>query len=70
MGAWDFIMAIGDDWTDEDLFEALPPESYSIKVGFGVSKAKFNISSPQEVRRLLKKMIQCKMSQKPGEATG
>ncbi len=60
MGSWDFIMAIGDDWTDEDLFEALPPQSYSIKVGFGLSKAKFNITSPQGVRSLLKKMIQRK----------
>ena len=29
----DFIVAIGDDWTDEDLFRALPPTAYSVRVG-------------------------------------
>ena len=60
MGPWDFIMAVGDDWTDEALFEALPPEAYSIKVGFGLSKARFNMDSPQRVRGLLKEMIKIK----------
>ena len=31
---WDFILAIGDDWTDEDLFKVIPATGYSIKVGF------------------------------------
>ncbi|NIO19762.1 MAG: bifunctional alpha,alpha-trehalose-phosphate synthase (UDP-forming)/trehalose-phosphatase, partial [Candidatus Aenigmarchaeota archaeon] len=30
---WDFILAIGDDWTDEDTFAVLPESAYSIKVG-------------------------------------
>ena len=60
MGPWDFIMAVGDDWTDEALFEALPREAYSIKVGFGLSKARFNMDSPQRVRGLLKEMIKIK----------
>jgi trehalose 6-phosphate synthase/phosphatase len=50
---WDFIMAIGDDVTDEDLFAALPESAYSIKVGLGLSKAKYNIPSFHEVRALL-----------------
>ncbi len=60
MGPWDFIMAVGDDWTDEALFEVLPHEAYSIKVGFGLSKARFNMDSPQRVRGLLKEMIKIK----------
>ena len=28
-----FILAIGDDWTDEDLFRILPPEAHSVKIG-------------------------------------
>lgn len=51
---WDFIMVIGDDWTDEDTFAVLPDWAYSIKVGLGISKAKFCIKSPAEVRQLLK----------------
>ena len=62
-GPWDFVVAIGDDWTDEDLFEALPQEAYSIKVGFGLSKAKFNMDSPQRVRGLLKEMIKIKTAE-------
>jgi trehalose-phosphatase len=31
----DFILAIGDDTTDEDMFAALPPTAYRIKVGRG-----------------------------------
>jgi trehalose 6-phosphate synthase/phosphatase len=51
---WDFILAIGDDWTDEDLFEVLPDSAYSIKVGLSPSKAKFNLDSVKEVRVLIR----------------
>jgi len=54
---WDFIMSIGDDHTDEDIFEVLPGWAYSIKVGFGPSKARFNLRSYVEVRTLLKQMV-------------
>lgn len=53
---WDFILAIGDDWTDEDLFAVLPKYAYSIKVGFVPSKAKFNLSTVDDVRSLLSEL--------------
>ena len=54
---YDFIMAIGDDLTDEDTFKAMPPEnSYTVKVGGKTSAAKFSVRSYQEVRYLLKKL--------------
>jgi len=54
---YDFIMAIGDDLTDEDTFKAMPPEnSYTIKVGGKTSAAMFSLRSYQEVRDLLKKL--------------
>jgi trehalose 6-phosphate synthase/phosphatase len=52
--AYDFVLAIGDDWTDEDLFKVLPQEAYSIKVGYGTTNARFFLDSPQACRRLLK----------------
>jgi len=55
-GDYDFVLAVGDDWTDEDLFEAVPLYGYTIKVGFGVSRARFNVDSYREVRNLLKEM--------------
>lgn len=55
-GEFDFILAIGDDWTDEDLFKILPETAYSIKVGMTQSYARFNLNSHSEVIELLKKM--------------
>lgn len=54
---WDFILAIGDDLTDEDVFSVLPKEAYSIKVGLGPSKVKFNLSSIREVRNMLREFV-------------
>jgi trehalose 6-phosphate synthase/phosphatase len=54
---WDFILAIGDDWTDEDVFAVLPESAYSIKVGTFPSRAKFNLDSVKDVRSLLKDLV-------------
>jgi trehalose 6-phosphate synthase/phosphatase len=54
---WDFILAAGDDMTDEDIFRVLPATAWSIKVGFGASGARFCLGSPTQVRSLLKEMI-------------
>ena len=51
-----FILAAGDDWTDEDLFAVLPPSAYSIKVGLDVSRARFNVTSTREIRNLLTRL--------------
>ncbi len=53
---WDLIIAIGDDWTDEDIFEVLPEESYTIKIGHGVSKARFRLPTVKSAREFLKKL--------------
>jgi trehalose 6-phosphate synthase/phosphatase len=53
---WDFILAVGDDLTDEDLFRELPEHSFSIKVGLAPSRAKFRFRSQREVRPLLKSL--------------
>jgi trehalose 6-phosphate synthase/phosphatase len=53
----DFILAIGDDVTDEDLFKALPASAYSIKVGRGHTQAKYRLASPKSVVSLLKKLV-------------
>ncbi len=53
---WDFILAAGDDVTDEDLFSVLPDYAYSIKVRRGVSRARFDVESHKKLRELLKKI--------------
>ncbi len=54
---WDFILAIGDDWTDEDTFDVLPESAFSIKVGLGPSRARFNLDSVTNVRLLLEEVV-------------
>lgn len=55
---WDFIIAIGDDWTDEDMFGILPNYAYSIKVGLRPSVARYNLKSPDGVVSLLKELVE------------
>jgi trehalose 6-phosphate synthase/phosphatase len=53
---YDFVLAIGDDTTDEDTFRVLPPGGYSIKVGFGPSAARFRLNGVPDVLRLLESL--------------
>jgi trehalose 6-phosphate synthase/phosphatase len=55
----DFILAIGDDWTDEDLFAILPEDAYSIRVGVTSTRARFNLKNADEVIGLLQCLAQC-----------
>lgn len=52
----DFIIAFGDDHTDEDIFKALPPEAYTIKVGSNMSAARYYLKDFKDVRTFLKEM--------------
>jgi len=53
---WDFLLAAGDDYTDEEMFQALPDEAYSIKVGLSISNARFQVNTMNEIRLLLKEL--------------
>ncbi len=55
--AWGFILAVGDDWTDEDMFSILPDDAYSLKVGSDFSNAKYYLDSPDSVRTLLEELV-------------
>ena len=50
---YDFVLAIGDDWTDEYMFKALPKNSLTIKVGTDRSAASYYLNQQSEVRNLL-----------------
>ena len=52
----DFILAMGDDRTDEDMFRALPDRAVSIKVGMGRSFAPYNVRDPREAVDFLKEL--------------
>ncbi|SFH01425.1 bifunctional alpha,alpha-trehalose-phosphate synthase (UDP-forming)/trehalose-phosphatase [Pedobacter insulae] len=53
----DFIMALGDDHTDEDIFKAMPPEAFTIKVGNNPSEARYYLTDYKEVRKLLSSLV-------------
>ncbi|MGA9192678.1 MAG: trehalose-phosphatase, partial [Anaerolineales bacterium] len=56
--AYDFVMAVGDDVTDEDVFESLPEEAWTIKVGRSAQTyARFYLPDSWAVRDLLEDLL-------------
>jgi trehalose 6-phosphate synthase/phosphatase len=53
---YDFVLSIGDDRTDEDMFKVLSEKAYTIKVGISKSFARFNLFNYSDVRNLIKEM--------------
>ncbi|QIH33739.1 bifunctional alpha,alpha-trehalose-phosphate synthase (UDP-forming)/trehalose-phosphatase [Sphingobacterium sp. DR205] len=53
----DFLLAIGDDITDEDLFKYLPQSTISIKVGSNKSAAKYYLDQQEDVLQFLNQLI-------------
>jgi trehalose 6-phosphate synthase/phosphatase len=54
---YDFILAIGDDRTDEDLFRVLPDKAFTIKVGTAMSLAKYNLRSQKLVYEFFESLV-------------
>jgi trehalose 6-phosphate synthase/phosphatase len=52
------VFAAGDDRTDEDLFDALPENAVSVRVGPGISRAKLRVATPFELRRMLRGFLE------------
>ncbi|KGK30380.1 bifunctional alpha,alpha-trehalose-phosphate synthase (UDP-forming)/trehalose-phosphatase [Cellulophaga sp. E6(2014)] len=54
---YDFVFAIGDDWTDEFMFQELPKTAVTVKVGLQKTSAKYYVDGTKDVRKLLKRFI-------------
>lgn len=52
----DFVLAIGDDTTDEDTFRLMPASAYTVKVGREKSLARYYLPDVQAVRGLLNEL--------------
>jgi trehalose 6-phosphate synthase/phosphatase len=52
----EFILAAGDDVTDEDLFAQLPPTAWTIHVGPSRSRARFFVAGPEEMVELVSQL--------------
>jgi trehalose 6-phosphate synthase/phosphatase len=47
------IVALGDDETDEEMFQSLPPHAITIKVGPGKTAARYRIARQEQLAPLL-----------------
>ncbi len=56
----DFVLAIGDDYTDEDMFATLQETAYTVKVGRGKTLARYRLNSVDEVHKVLQKLAETK----------
>lgn len=54
---YDFILCAGDDYTDEDMFHALPESAFTIKVGQGDTNARYQLESPEKLTKLLEQLL-------------
>lgn len=54
---YNFVLAIGDDTTDEDMFRALPETAYTIKIGKLSQVARYNLSSQPKTLPFLRKLM-------------
>lgn len=53
---YDFILAAGDDKTDELMFQALPESTVSIRVGLNLSFARYNVKNTDSLLNLLRSL--------------
>ncbi|MEM8999239.1 MAG: bifunctional alpha,alpha-trehalose-phosphate synthase (UDP-forming)/trehalose-phosphatase [Bacteroidota bacterium] len=54
---YDFTFAIGDDWTDEFMFQELPKTAVTVKVGIKKTYAKYHVENTKKVRELLQHFV-------------
>jgi trehalose 6-phosphate synthase/phosphatase len=64
-GIPDLCLAVGADRDDEDLFAALPADSWTVRVGGGASRARFRLASPVDVERILERLAQAPVAASP-----
>ncbi|MBC5992340.1 bifunctional alpha,alpha-trehalose-phosphate synthase (UDP-forming)/trehalose-phosphatase [Pontibacter cellulosilyticus] len=64
----EFVLAVGDDWGDEDVFKAMPREAYTVKIGNGSSVAKYHLDTCQEARWMLSKLLRHSSSEQATDA--
>jgi trehalose 6-phosphate synthase/phosphatase len=53
---YDFILAMGDDWTDEEMFKVMPPGAFTVKIGIAPSHARFNLADFNGARTILREV--------------
>lgn len=54
----DFVLAMGDDYTDENMFRNVPRSAFTIRVGRGKTAARYRIKDVKHVQELLSELGQ------------
>jgi trehalose 6-phosphate synthase/phosphatase len=54
----DYIFAAGDDFTDEYMFEGLPENAHTVKVGTAETKARYYAANSRELKDLLQRFAE------------
>ena len=57
-GDFEMILAAGDDWTDEDMFQALPDHAMTIRIGIRPTAAHYLLEEQKDLIVLLVKLLQ------------
>lgn len=52
----DFVLCAGDDYTDEDMFNAVPDDAVTLKVGLGSTNAMYQIATVDDLINILQKL--------------
>ena len=63
----DFILCMGDDTTDEDMFRTLEDKAVTIKVGNSASSARYNILSQEDVLPFLQQFVKATKPERQNE---
>ena len=53
---YDFILAMGDDTTDDDMFKALPVTAVTVKIGTASESARYNLPVQTDTLPFLQRM--------------
>ena len=67
---YDFVFAVGDDATDEDMFRVMPEAAYSVRVGIAGTHARFNVAGYEDVLALLDRMAELDREERSVESEG
>lgn len=51
--SYDFVLCMGDDWTDEDMFAVVPDHAITLRVGMTNTRARYNLRDTHEALRFL-----------------
>lgn len=60
------VVAVGDDRTDEDMFDAAPSDAVTVLVGWRTSSARYQLAGVADVREFLAEVAACRRVLKAG----